>query len=151
MENIRQAVERAKGRTKQYDGVGFEPPSQQPNRRNFGDTHQHKERAEEIELDVPYLHSQRIVAHDGKDPNSRHFDMLRTEVFRSMDLKGWKTLAVTSPTQACGKTLTAINLALSMARQPERQVLLADLDLRKAQVAGYLGLKCGEGLVGVIG
>src|SRR6266436_2366622 len=132
MENIRQAVERAKGRTKQHDGVGFEPPSLQPNRRNFGDTHQHREKPEEVELDVPYLRSQRIVAHDGKDLNSRHFDMLRTEVLRSMDLKGWKTLAVTSPTPACGKTLTAINLALSMARQPERQVLLADLYLRKA-------------------
>jgi len=76
--------------------------------------------------------------------------MLRTEVLRSMDLNGWKTLAVTSPTSACGKTLTAINLALSMARQSERQVLLADLDLRKAQVAGSLGLKCREGVLGVL-
>ena len=67
-----------------------------------------------------------------------------------MDLKGWKTLAVTSPTPSCGKTLTAINLALSMARQPERQVLLADLDLRKPHIAGCLGLKCGEGVLGVI-
>ncbi len=67
-----------------------------------------------------------------------------------MDLKGWKTLAVTSPTQSCGKTLIATNLALSMAREPERQVLLADLDLRNPQVAGCLGLKGGEGVLGVI-
>ena len=37
-----------------------------------------------------------------------------------------------------------------MARQPDRQVLLADLDLRKAQVASCLGLKCNEGVVGII-
>ena len=67
-----------------------------------------------------------------------------------MDLSGWKTLAVTSPTPNCGKTLTAINLALSMARQPDRQVLLVDLDLRKAQLASCLGLKCNEGVVGII-
>jgi Mrp family chromosome partitioning ATPase len=67
-----------------------------------------------------------------------------------MDLKGWKTLAVTSPTPNCGKTLTAINLALSVARQPERQVLLVDLDLRKPRVANCLGLKCKEGVVGII-
>jgi Mrp family chromosome partitioning ATPase len=67
-----------------------------------------------------------------------------------MDLKGWKTLAVTSPTPGCGKTLTATNLALSIARQPDRQVLLVDLDLRKPQVANCLGFKCRDGVLGVI-
>jgi Mrp family chromosome partitioning ATPase len=76
--------------------------------------------------------------------------MLRTQVLRAMDLEGWKTLAVTSPTPDCGKTFTAVNLALSVARQPERQVLLADLDLRKPHLASCLGLKCEEGAVGVI-
>lgn len=104
----------------------------------------------EVELDAAFLQSQRLVAYDGKDHRSRPFDVLRTEVLRSMDLKGWKTLAVTSPTPNCGKTLTAINLALSMARQPERQVLLVDLDLRKPRVANSLGLKCKEGVVGLI-
>ena len=97
--------------------------------------------SQEVELDFAYLQSQRIVAYDGKDPRSRSFDILRTEVLRSMDLKGWKTLAVTSPTPSCGKTLTAVNLALSMARQPERQVLLADLDLRKASGRSLFGSK----------
>jgi protein-tyrosine kinase len=147
MENIRQAIERAKARPQQ--NVGFEPPRQQA-RRASGDVHVSTERRREVELDVAYLQSQRIVAYDGKDLRSRSFDMLRTEVLRSMDLKGWKTLAVTSPTPSCGKTLTAINLALSMARQPERQVFLADLDLRKPQIASCLGLSCAEGVLGVI-
>jgi len=149
MENIRQAIERAKALPQQHGGVGLEPPRQQA-RRIFGDAHVSTERSQELELDVAYLQSQRIVAYDGKDLRSRSFDMLRTEVLRSMDLKGWKTLAVTSPTPGCGKTLTAVNLALSMARQPERQVFLADLDLRKPQVANCLGLKCAEGVLGVI-
>ncbi len=149
MENIRQAIERAKGQPKQQSGTGFVPPRQQA-RHSFGDAHESKARIQEVELDFAYLQSQRIIAYDGKDPRSRTFDILRTEVLRSMDLKGWKTLAVTSPTPSCGKTLTAINLALSMARQPERQVLLADMDLRKPQVAACLGLKCQEGLLGVI-
>ena len=76
--------------------------------------------------------------------------MLRTQVLQSMDLKGWKTLAVTSPTPACGKTLTALNLALSIARQPERSVLLVDLDFRKPHVATSLGLKCDEGVLSVL-
>jgi protein-tyrosine kinase len=147
MENIRQAVERAKGRQPK-SGIGVEPPRQRA--RHLGDAAESRERIQEIVLDSAYLQSQRLVAFDGKNPCSRSFDMLRTEVLRSMDLTGWKVLAVTSPTPNCGKTLTAINLALSIARQSERRVLLVDLDLRKPRLASCLGLDCKEGVVGVI-
>jgi protein-tyrosine kinase len=147
MENIRQAVERAKVRQWQSE-IGPEPLRHE-SRHVFGDA-QSKELAQGVELDLAHLQSHRIVAYDGTDLRSRSFDMLRTEVLQSMDVKGWKTLAITSPTPSCGKTLTAINLALSMARQPERRVFLVDLDLRKPNVAGCLGLTCGEGVVGVI-
>jgi protein-tyrosine kinase len=148
MENIRQAVERAKGRLQHQGGVGFEPPRQA---RLFTDSaDSDKEGMPEVELDSAYLQSQRIVAHDGSDPRSASFDMLRTQVLRSMDLEGWRTLAVTSPSPGCGKTFTAINLGLSIGRQPERQALLADLDLRKPHIANSLGLKCKDGTVGVI-
>jgi protein-tyrosine kinase len=147
MENIRQAVERAKGPPSKT-GVGFESEPRQA--RHFGNAPESSERIQEFELDSAYLQSQRLIAYDGKNPSSRPFDMLRTEVLRSMDLMGWKVLAVTSPTPNCGKTVTAINLALSMARQPERQVLLVDLDLRKPRLASCLGLNCKEGVAGVI-
>jgi len=148
MENILQAIERAKGQPKQRSGISF--GQSQGHATHFGDAVERDNRVQEIELDFAHLQSQRIVAYDGKDLRARPFDVLRTEVSRTMDLKGWKTLAVTSPTPGCGKTLTAVNLALSLARQPERQVFLADLDLRKPQVAGYLGVKCRDGLLGVV-
>src|SRR5262249_5362367 len=50
----------------------------------------------------------------------------------------------------CGKTLTAINLALSIARQPERSVLLVDMDLPRPQVGNYLGIKSQQGLLSVL-
>jgi protein-tyrosine kinase len=149
MENIRQAIERAKALTEQQSGVGSGIALKQV-RHGPSAVYGGKERAEEVELDLAYLQSQRMVAYDGNDPRSRPFDILRTEVLRSMDLQGWKVLAVTSPTPSCGKTLTAVNLALSLARQPERQVFLADLDLRMPRVAASLGLKCREGLLDVI-
>jgi len=129
MENILQAIERAKGQPKQRSGISF--GQSQGHATHFGDAVERDNRVQEVELDFAHLQSQRIVAYDGKDLRARPFDVLRTEVSRTMDLKGWKTLAVTSPTPGCGKTLTAVNLALSLARQPERQVFLADLDLRK--------------------
>ena len=67
-----------------------------------------------------------------------------------MDQKSWRILGVTSPTPGCGKTVTAINLALSIARQPERSVLLADFDFRKPQVANSTGINCGGGLLSVL-
>jgi protein-tyrosine kinase len=144
MENIRQAVERAKARpdSRSSSGSSVLPPRTV---HGLNDV-----RKREIELDPAYLQSQRIVAFDGRDPRSRPFDVLRTEVLRSMDLKCWKTLAVTSATPGCGKTVTATNLALSMARQSEHEVCLVDLDLQRPQVASSLGLKSQEGTLDVI-
>src|SRR5262249_52892741 len=52
--------------------------------------------------------------------------------------------------EGCGKTVTAINLALSIARKPERSVLLIDMDLQRPSVANYLGIKSREGVQGVL-
>lgn len=149
MENIRQAIERVKARSEQQTVSGLEVPRQKlgliP-----GLVGGDRERTDEVELDLARLQSQRIISYDGRDARSRPYDILRTEVLREMDLKGWKILAITSPTPGCGKSLTAINLALSIGRQPERQVFLADIDLRKPSIAASLGLKCREGLLGVV-
>jgi protein-tyrosine kinase len=149
MENIRQAIERAKsldGEAKQpaSNGVriGPHPGVERPIKFNARD--------QEVALDPVWLESRRIVAQSSADLRSRSFDMLRTQVLQAMDLKGWKLLAITSPTAGCGKTLTAINLALSIARQPERSVLLVDMDLQKPQMAKSLGLKCHEGTLSVL-
>jgi Mrp family chromosome partitioning ATPase len=148
MENIRQAVERAKARSEQLDNTKLKTPLQQP---IHGVVAAPPGAAtQQVELDPIYLQSHRIVAYDGSNPHSRPFDLLRTQVLGSMDLKGWKVLAVTSPTPNCGKTLTAVNLALSMARQSERQVCLVDLDLRKPQVANSLGLRGLNGVLDVV-
>lgn len=100
----------------------------------------------EMKLDGRQLERSRIVAHNAADPRSKPFDMLRIQVLQQMDQKNWQFLAVTSPTAGCGKTVTSINLALSIARQSERSVLLVDLDLQRPAVANYLGIKCRQGL-----
>jgi Mrp family chromosome partitioning ATPase len=76
--------------------------------------------------------------------------MLRTQVLQSMEAKPSQLIGITSPTPGCGKSLIAINLALSISRQQERAVLLVDMDLRRPQVANYLGLNCKDGLIGVL-
>ena len=153
MENIRQALERVKASQSagsEQRNLAGSAVLRLSSETEVGSACGNDGQNQEIELNNAHLQSKRIIAHDFTDPRSRSFDMLRTQVLQSMDAKGWRTLAVTSPTPACGKTLTALNLAVSIARQPERSVLLVDLDFRKPQVATGLGLKCDEGVLGVL-
>jgi Mrp family chromosome partitioning ATPase len=103
-----------------------------------------------IQLNPPHLESTRIVAHNGSSPHGRYFDMLRTQVLQEFDRNSWQFLAVTSPTAGCGKTVTACNLALSIARLPERSVLLVDFDLQKPKVSEYLGLNRERGVLSML-
>ncbi len=151
MENIRQAVERA--RIPLPGSQAGRLPAEAPRATHNGLDSCPRITADQrraFQLDLATLKSKRIVAHDSSDPRSKPFDMLRTQVLQAMDLKHWKALAVTSPTPGCGKTVTSINLALSIARQPERQVLLVDLDLQRPQIANYLGMKSSGGLLGTL-
>jgi protein-tyrosine kinase len=104
----------------------------------------------EVGLSEAHLEQTRIVAHGVGTPNGRCYDMLRAQVLQEMDKNGWQFLAVTSPTGACGKTVTACNLAMSIARLPERSVLLVDMDMHKPMVADYLGLERDSGIVSVL-
>jgi protein-tyrosine kinase len=104
----------------------------------------------EIKLSATHLEATRIVAHDPLHEHGRYFDMLRTQVLQAMDQNGWQILAITSPTAGCGKSVTACNLAMSIARLPERSVLLVDMDLQKPRVAEYLGMGSNGGLLSVL-
>ncbi len=90
-------------------------------------------------LNPTHLETTRIVAFDGENPQTSAYDMLRTRIMQKMRFAGWHTLGVTSPRAGCGKTVTAINLAFSLARQPDQTIILADLDFRKPNVSRYLG------------
>ncbi len=82
----------------------------------------------------------RIVTFDQKDKAHVPFDMMRTQVLSACRKNDWKVVGITSPTPACGKTVTAINLAFSFARQKDTQTVLMDVDLRKPMVANNLGI-----------
>jgi protein-tyrosine kinase len=66
------------------------------------------------------------------------YDLLRTRVLRQMTEAKWTRLAVTSPNKGCGKSTVSLNLALSLARQPDLRVILMDFDLRRPALAKML-------------
>lgn len=84
--------------------------------------------------------SNRIVTLDQKDNAHVPFDMMRTRVLSACRQHDWKVVGITSPTPACGKTVTSINLAFSFARQKDNRTVLIDADLRRPMVAKNLGI-----------
>ena len=141
MDNIRKAIDRAS--STEPDEQKLAPQFRQP-WTGPGDL-DHAKRA-----DPAHLERHRIIAHDDTDGRSKHFHILRTQILQTMDSCGWQTLAVASPTPGCQATETAINLAISIARQPDRSVLLVDFDLSTSSVASSLGLSCNAGVASVL-
>jgi protein-tyrosine kinase len=94
-----------------------------------------------VELDPKHLENKRIVAQNKNDPTGWIFDSLRTQVLQKMEENNWRTMAIISPTEATGKSVVAINLAISIAKQPQSTVMLVDFDLRRPSIARYLGLR----------
>ena len=90
--------------------------------------------------------SQNLIAHhDPKAPASEAYRALRTNLHYAGIDREIRSLVVTSPTAADGKTTTAANLAISMAQNGKR-VLLVDADLRKPKIHRYFGITNGTGL-----
>jgi protein-tyrosine kinase len=77
---------------------------------------------------------------------SRAYKILRTRVLHRMRDHGWTTLGVTGTGAGEGKTITAINLAIALAQDPNIWVYLVDLDLQRPQLGTYLGMSYENGL-----
>jgi capsular exopolysaccharide synthesis family protein len=93
-----------------------------------------------------WLRQNRIITGDAVDDYARAYKVLRTQVSQRMRANGWRTLAITSPGPREGKTVTAINLAISLALEANQTVLLVDADLRQPSVHTCLGFDAERGL-----
>jgi protein-tyrosine kinase len=145
LDRIRQALELARARNSPLQGDASDPFASSPVSTGSQDA-----KFREVKLNAAHLESTRLVAYDSLCEGGRYYDMLRTQVLQAMDQNGWQVLAITSPTAGCGKSVTACNLAMSIARLPERSALLVDMDLQKPKVAEYLGIEVKSGLLSVL-
>jgi protein-tyrosine kinase len=88
-----------------------------------------------------YLNENRIISPYDHTPVTDAYKILRTQLIHRMVENGWKTLGITSPREGEGKTLTAINLAISFSTLSDRTVLLVDVDLKKPQLHRLFGIE----------
>lgn len=93
------------------------------------------------------LKARRIVAGFAHDPRSEPYRQLRSQVLKKMRSNQWQTLAITSPTPNSGKSITALNLAISLSQEVNQTVMLVDLDLRNPGIARALGINNDKGVM----
>jgi succinoglycan biosynthesis transport protein ExoP len=106
------------------------------------------EKKDQKKIELDYLKNL-ITKNDPKAPASEAFRELRTNLhYISVD-KELKTLVVTSPSLGDGKTVTAVNMAVTLAKSGSK-VLIIDADLRKPKVHHYFGIKNAEGLTNML-
>ena len=92
-----------------------------------------------IDVDREVFEMNRLVSAIPNHELSDIYRLLRTRVLQSMNTNNWNSLAITSAATGSGKTLTSINLAISLSREVNRTVLLADFDLRCPSIHRYFG------------
>lgn len=92
-----------------------------------------------------------ITYFDPKALISEQYKILRTNILSMNKGKPPKTFVITSSIHSEGKTVTSLNLAVSLAQAVHKpRVLLVDADMRKGKIAKYLGIKPKVGLSEVL-
>ncbi len=94
-----------------------------------------------VTLDVKLLERNKILCNETPVPIRRAYKMLRTRFLQRLDQNNWNTIGVISPSTRDGKSLTAINLAISIAQDLNHTALLADFDFLQPSIHTYLGIK----------
>ncbi len=98
-----------------------------------------------LTIDREALRRRRVVLGDESGPATHAYRMLRAQVLQRARSSRMRVFGIVSAAMGEGKTLTAVNLALSLAAEPNQNVTLLDLDLRRPAVAQTLGIaaECG--------
>ena len=81
-----------------------------------------------------------------KSAAAEQYRQLRTRLAHAEGMNNLRTVLVTSPQKGEGKSLTSANLALTMAQELHRKVVIVEADLRKPSMLQLFGLPPGPGL-----
>jgi capsular exopolysaccharide synthesis family protein len=143
MERIKQALEKARQEreTQQGNATPGQAAPPLPAAAPAG-----PELTQTVSLDEAVLRENRIITGLPPGAFTDAYNLLRTRILQTFKEHNWNTLAITSPGASAGKTLTAINLAISIAREVDYTVLLVDANLRQPWMLEQLGIAHRKGL-----
>jgi protein-tyrosine kinase len=135
MEKIQQALERAKQQRQSTDKTASNKQAPSVDVQSIVYT-----RTQTIGGHAETQRRNRILSAMEHSNYADAFKILSTQVMQRMDEHQWSSLAITSVGDDEGKTTTAINLGISIAREIEYTVLLVDTNLRKPELHKYFGI-----------
>lgn len=98
-------------------------------------------------LNPELLESNRCIAFAAEAQEMEQYRVIRAQILQRTEGKGGVTVMVTSAASGEGKTLTAINLALTFAKEFKQTALLVDCDLRQQTIHKMFGFPSETGLV----
>jgi capsular exopolysaccharide synthesis family protein len=81
-----------------------------------------------------------------QSPAAEQYRALRTRLAHAEATSALRSVLITSPQKGEGKSVTAANLALTMAQELQRRVVIVEADLRKPSLQQMFGLPPGPGL-----
>jgi len=97
---------------------------------------------ENIKVDNPHL----VTITQPDSPIAEEYRRLKSILIRETKTDFLNTIMVTSALDSEGKSLTSLNLAITMAQEIDHTILLIDADLRKPMIHEYLGINYKYGL-----
>lgn len=101
---------------------------------------------DDLVLDELELANNRILTKHSSSSFTDIYNLLRTQIFHRTRKSRHNVLMVTSAMPGEGKTITSINLAISIAREVDQFALLVDTDMRNPSIHKYLGIEVEKGL-----
>ena len=140
MSRIEKALERAmkmrdSGKPAALDAGGVVPMQEVQNEEVSGRC--------ELTIENPYI----ITPTGSQTPLSEEYKKLKSEIVKRIRKDGSQNvIMVTSSVGGEGKSITAINLAVSLSQELDHSALLVDADIRKPSIAKYLGISACAGL-----
>jgi Mrp family chromosome partitioning ATPase len=99
-----------------------------------------------LAVDREFLRKRKVILGDESTVAAHSYRMLRAQILQRVRATRMRAIGIVSATTGEGKTLTAINLALSLAAEPNQAITLVDLDLKRPSVARVLGISPESGL-----
>ena len=99
-----------------------------------------------VKVSERLLTERRVISGNLASELADAYKILRTQVLQRLSENNWNALGVTSPGAQEGKTLTAINLAISLAMEVNYTVLLVDANLRQPSIHQFFDIKPERGL-----
>lgn len=154
MSKLKKALDKAKETREQLEGIpaveetvaSSQAPAEEGKDLSRSDVNPVYQQTRIVKVEAAVFRNNKIISLFCDDETADQVKILRTQILKRVKALGGNSLLITSANPGEGKTLTAINLAVSIAQELDRTVLLVDANLRKPMIHRYMGLSADFGL-----